>query len=184
MKTQEVILVTEDDAPIGTMEKMQAHHLGVLHRAFSVFIFDKKGRMLLQRRAMEKYHGAGLWSNACCSHPYPEEQTEDAAHRRIQEEMGFSTELEKIFAFTYRTNVENNLIEHEYDHVFAGEYNGEISINKEEVLDYCYKYMNDIKSALKEQPGKFTTWFFLAFPRIEAWWEQQYSVSINKARNI
>src|SRR5688500_3228590 len=116
MNTQEGILVTEKDEAIGTAEKIKAHTDGLLHRAFSVFIFDNKGRMLLQQRCVVKYPGARLWSDACCSHPCPGEEVEIAAQRRLQEEMGFSTPLVKLFEFIYRAEVENNLIEHEYDH--------------------------------------------------------------------
>ena len=174
MNTQEVILVTEKDEAIGTVGKMKAHKEGLLHRAFSVFIFDSKGRMLLQQRSMEKYHGAHLWSNTCCSHPYPGEEVEAAALRRLQEEMGFTTSLEKLFDFMYRAEVENNLIEHEFDHVFIGNYEGAININKKEVADFCYEEMNRIKWAIEGQPGKFTAWFKLAFPSIESWWQQQH----------
>ena len=126
MSATKVILVNEKDQPIGLMDKMEAHQKGILHRAFSVFLFDKKGRMLLQQRAKEKYHGALLWTNACCSHPFENEKIEDAAQRRMREELGVTTPLEKIFCFTYHAAVENELIEHEYDHVFAGEYEGNI----------------------------------------------------------
>ena len=174
MNTQEVILVTEKDEPIGTAGKMKAHKEGLLHRAFSVFVFDSKGRMLLQQRSLEKYHGAHLWSNTCCSHPYPGEEVKAAALRRLQEELGFTTSLEKLFDFMYRAEVENNLIEHEFDHVFIGNYEGAININRKEVADFCYEEMDRIKWALKEQPEKFTAWFKLAFPSIESWWQQQY----------
>jgi isopentenyl-diphosphate delta-isomerase len=174
MKEQEVILVNEKDEAIGTMEKMEAHREGALHRAFSVFIFDKKGRMLLQQRASEKYHGGHLWSNACCSHPYPEEKTDQAAIRRLEEEMGFITPLKEIFAFTYKSEVENDLIEHEYDHVYAGEYDGVIIANQAEVADYSYEDMEQIRWAIENQPGKFTSWFRIAFPKIEAWWGERY----------
>jgi len=175
MNTQEVILVTETDEPIGTMDKIRAHTDGLLHRAFSIFIFDNKGRMLLQQRSGEKYHGAQLWSNTCCSHPYPGEKVEEAALRRLHEEMGFSTVLQKQFEFIYRTEVENNLIEHEYDHVFTGTYEGVIDVNKNEVADYCYEEMERVKLAIKEQPQKFTAWFKIALPSIEKWWQQHYS---------
>src|SRR5437763_15474807 len=115
MKEQQVILVSAQDKELGVMEKIEAHRKGLLHRAFSVFIFDKDGRMLLQQRAAEKYHGGLLWTNACCSHPSPGETIEAAAARRVNEELGFTTPLKKIFAFTYKADVENNLIEHEYD---------------------------------------------------------------------
>lgn len=174
MTEQNLILVNEQDEPIGQMGKMQAHEQGLLHRAFSVFIFDRKGRLLLQQRSQKKYHGAGLWTNTCCSHPHIGEDTEKAASRRLQEEMGFTTELEEIFHFTYKAVVENDLIEHEYDHVFAGEYEGEIVMNKEEVADFCYQSIEEIKASVQAYPGKFTSWFKIALPRIEKWWQQQY----------
>ena len=177
MKHQQVILVNEQDEPVGVMEKMEAHEKGLLHRAFSVFIFDKEGRMLLQQRAAEKYHGAFLWTNACCSHPYPDEKVEDAALRRLEEEMGFITSLEKIFAFTYKAEVENNLVEHEYDHVFAGEYDGEIILNKHEAAAYAYYNMEEISLLLGEQPQKFTTWFKIAFAQVETWWKNVYEAA-------
>ena len=123
---EEVVLVDEQDKPVGVMEKMQAHREGKLHRAFSVFIFNDKGEMLLQQRAFNKYHSAGLWTNACCSHPKPNETTETAAARRLNEELGFKTSLEKLFDFTYKASFENGLTEYEFDHVFSGIYNGEI----------------------------------------------------------
>jgi len=174
MKEQEVILVNEQDEPIGTMGKMEVHQKGLLHRAFSVFLFDAQGRMLLQQRAAQKYHGALLWTNACCSHPYPGEETEAAAYRRLQEELGIATPLKEIFSFTYKAAVENNLTEHEYDHVFAGAYSGAIPYNKEEVADCRYLSMDAIRKALQQQPSHFTTWFKLAFPTIETWWQQHY----------
>lgn len=174
MNPNEVILVTPDDEAIGVMEKMEAHQKGVLHRAFSVFIFDKRGRMLLQQRAGQKYHGAYLWTNACCSHPMREEPVEQAAQRRLMEEMGFQTPLKKIFAFTYKATVENNLVEHEYDHVFAGEYEGTVKMNPEEVCNYGYEDLAVIKKRLQADPGRFTSWFRIAFPQIEAWWKAHY----------
>ena len=180
MEKNEVILVDEQDKAIGTMEKMEAHRKGILHRAFSVFIFDKKGRMLLQQRAAQKYHGGLLWSNACCSHPFPEELINDAAQRRLNEELGFTTSLKEIFSFTYKAEVENNLIEHEYDHVFAGEYDSAVYPNAEEVADYCYSSLEQIKTAIQEHPGKFTSWFRIVFPQIESWWQIQYNVSLHK----
>jgi isopentenyl-diphosphate delta-isomerase len=175
MNPQEVILVTAQDEPVGVMEKMEAHRKGLLHRAFSVFIFDRDGRMLLQQRAPQKYHGAYLWTNACCSHPMWNEPVEDAAQRRLQEELGFKTPLQKIFSFTYQATVENNLIEHEYDHVFAGEYEGTIEANKEEVVDFAYHDLASLKLLVEENPERFTTWFRIAFPQIEAWWKDNYT---------
>src|ERR1700730_504067 len=115
---EEVILVNDQDEPLGKIEKMEAHLRGKLHRAFSVFIFDGDGRMLLQQRALNKYHSGGLWTNACCSHPRPGENTTVAGRRRLKEEMGFDTALEPMFQFTYKAAFENGLVEHEFDHVF------------------------------------------------------------------
>jgi isopentenyl-diphosphate delta-isomerase len=174
MKEQEVILVSAEDEAIGTMEKMEAHRLGLLHRAFSIFIFDSGGRMLVQQRAPGKYHGEGLWSNACCSHPYPGEETKVAATRRLEEELGFITPLRQIFSFTYRQEVENHLVEHEFDHVFAGEYEGKIIPNPKEVSDYRYESMAVLRKDLEENPARFTTWFRIAFPKIDVWWRERY----------
>lgn len=176
MIPNEVILVNEADAVVGTMEKMEAHRRGALHRAFSVFVFNTKGAMLLQQRSAEKYHGALLWSNTCCSHPFPGEAVEVAAVRRLKEEMGFTTPLEKIFTFTYRAEVENNLVEHEFDHVFAGIYEGAIELNPAEVAAYQYLPMETIHRRLEEEPGSFTSWFRIAFPLVEKWWVQQRGV--------
>ena len=166
---EKVILVNERDEETGEMEKMEAHRKGVLHRAFSVFIFNNKSEMLLQQRALHKYHSGGLWTNACCSHPKPAEQTEAAAKRRLQEELGFETNLEKAFEFTYKASFENGLTEHEFDHVFTGIYDGEINFNKNEVQDICFRSMQDIESALQTHPNKFTAWFLIAFPLIKKW---------------
>ena len=169
-----VILVNEHDDMVGIMDKMEAHKQGLLHRAFSIFIFNSKAEMLLQQRAVTKYHSGGLWTNACCSHPTPGEKTNDAAARRLDEELGFETPLEKVFDFVYKAEFDNGLTEYEFDHVFAGEYEGEVHINVEEVSDYCYKDIPEIKSMLQAHPKKFTAWFHLAFPRIEEWWTTRY----------
>lgn len=174
MKGDEVVLVNENDEFVGTMAKMEAHQKGLLHRAFSVFIFDSRGRMLLQQRSSQKYHGANLWTNACCSHPFPDEKIDDAAERRLKEELGFVTPLQKIFSFTYHAPVENNLIEHEFDHVFTGEYENAIRPNHHEVADYTYETMEQIKKDIQSYPEKFTSWFKIAFPEIEEWWRRKY----------
>jgi isopentenyl-diphosphate delta-isomerase len=170
---EQVILVNEHDEETGTMEKMQVHHEGILHRAFSVFIFNNKGEMLLQQRAMNKYHSAGLWTNACCSHPRPGESTKQAARRRLNEELGFETPIEKIFDFTYKAAFENGLIEHEFDHVFSGKHSGEIVLNKNEAQDVCYRSMEEIESSLQTHPQKFTAWFCIAFPLVKKWYNEQ-----------
>ncbi|HMH32733.1 MAG TPA: isopentenyl-diphosphate Delta-isomerase [Puia sp.] len=162
----EVILVNEQDEPIGTMEKMEAHRKALLHRAFSVFIFNTKGEMLLQQRAKNKYHSGGLWTNACCSHPRPDEEVRAAAARRLQEELGISTHIRKIFDFIYRATFDNGLTEFEFDHVFIGSYDGIISPDKNEVNDYCFKPLDEIQSSLASHPSKYTNWFHIAFPRV------------------
>jgi isopentenyl-diphosphate delta-isomerase len=174
MMKEEVILVNEDDDVTGTMEKMEAHRKGSLHRAFSVFIFNSRGEMLLQQRALSKYHSPGLWTNACCSHPKPNEETKVAAQRRLKEELGFETTVTKVFDFVYKAEFDNGLTEHEFDHVFTGEYNGELKIDPEEVKDYCYKQLSDVKNSLLSHPAKYTAWFHLAFPKIEEWWNKNY----------
>lgn len=166
---EEVILVNEKDEPVGSMEKMEAHRKAVLHRAFSVFIFNSKGEMLLQQRAVNKYHSGGLWTNACCSHPAPGEKVSDAARRRLKEEMGFTTSLEKIFEFVYQSKFDNGLTEHEYDHVFTGTYDGQIVPNPNEAKDFCYKRLDDIQLSLTSHPEKYTAWFHIAFPKVLQW---------------
>lgn len=175
MKEKHVILVDDSDKAIGKMEKMEAHRSGVLHRAFSIFIFNRKGEMLLQQRALNKYHSSGLWTNACCSHPQPGEKTLESAHNRLKEEMGFDTKLEKLFDFVYAADLENGLKEYEYDHVFAGEYDGIIKANPDEVNDFCYRGMNEITQSLLAHPKKYTVWFHIAFPKVEQWWAGRYS---------
>ncbi len=174
MKEEFVILVNENDEALDKMEKIEAHQKGLLHRAFSVFIFNSKGEMLLQRRALNKYHSGGLWSNACCSHPYPGEATEQGAVRRLREELGFSTIVNKAFEFTYRADFNNGLTEYEFDHVYMGEYNGVVHPNPEEVCDYCYKDIEDVRYSMQVHPEKFTAWLHIVFPKIEAWWKEQY----------
>ena len=173
MVTHDIILVNEQDEPVGTMEKMEAHRKALLHRAFSIFIFNSRGEMLLQQRSLKKYHSAGLWTNACCSHPKPGEDTLSAAETRLQYEMGFGTEMKKIFEFTYRSAFDNGLTEYEFDHVFAGVHDGLIAPAKDEVNDYCYKSLEQIKESLQSHPAKYTTWFAIAFPLIEKWVEEQ-----------
>ena len=169
---EEIILVNERDEEIGVIEKLEAHQKGLLHRAFSVFIFNDNGEMLLQQRASKKYHSGGKWSNACCSHPRPGEKIADAAKRRLKEELGFETALKEIFDFHYKIQFENGLIENEMDHVFTGRYNGEINFDPEEVQDYCFKSLQEVKQSLQIKPGIYTAWFVLAFPQIENWWNE------------
>lgn len=175
MAITEVILVNEQDEVVGRCEKMEAHQKPVLHRAFSVFIFNQKGEMLLQQRAVEKYHSGGLWTNACCSHPMPNEETKVAGLRRLEEELGFTTEIQKVFDFIYKADFDNGLTEFEFDHVFVGEYDGPIVYNKEEVMNISYQTMSSIKQSLLTEPSNYTAWFHHAFPKIEDWWNQRYS---------
>ena len=174
MQEQQVILVNESDHPEGVAGKMEAHRNGLLHRAFSVFIFSSKGEMLLQQRALDKYHSGGLWTNACCSHPFPGEATADAAKRRLMDEMGVETELEHIGELVYNISLDNGLSEHEYDHLYAGQFDGSVRINKKEVMDYAFEDMDKLRDSLKTEPGKFTAWFHLAFPVAELWWSRGY----------
>ncbi len=146
---------------------MLAHTTGKLHRAFSVFIFNSKGEMLVQQRAVKKYHSGGLWTNACCSHPMPGENISDAAHRRLKEEMGFDTLITKAFSFTYKAVFNNGLVENEYDHVFTGIYDGEINPAESEVKDFCFMSTVDIRNSILSHPQKYTEWFKIAFPRLE-----------------
>ena len=169
---QQVILVDENDNPLGSIGKLDAHRQGLKHRAFSVFIFNAKGQLLLQRRALNKYHSPGLWSNACCSHPLPDEQTQLAAQRRLKEELGFTTALTKAFDFSYKVSFTNGLFENEFDHVYIGEYNGKISPNPDEVSDYSFRSVQEIRAALESEPASFTEWFRIAFPKIELWLEE------------
>jgi isopentenyl-diphosphate delta-isomerase len=171
---EHLILVNEQDEMVGTMEKMEAHQKAMLHRAFSIFIFNSKGEMLLQQRAEEKYHCGGLWTNTCCSHPRPEEDTAAAAKRRLQEELGFTTPLKKVFDFVYKAPFSNGLTEYEFDHVFFGEYEGDLKPNPKEVAAVRYLSVNTIRSMMEEEPTKFTPWFHIAFPKMMDWlsWQQ------------
>lgn len=168
-----VILVNEQDEPVGTMEKLEAHQKGLLHRAFSVFVVNENGEMLLQQRAQDKYHSGGLWTNTCCSHPLPGEDDLAAAHRRLMEEMGFDCQLQEIFSFTYRAEFDNGLTEHEFDHVFFGEYNGAVKPDTAEVQATRYLSLDAIRHLLLSEPETFTHWFHLAFPKIAAFIEGQ-----------
>jgi len=163
----DVILVDEQDNPVGTMGKMEVHEKALLHRAFSVFIFNTKGEMLLQKRAATKYHSGGLWTNACCSHPKPGESTQAAAEKRLEEEMGFNTDLQEVFSFIYKAPFQNGLTEYEFDHVFVGTYEGAINPNPEEVSDYSYQSIDHLKIAISQHPAEYTEWFKIALPQLE-----------------
>lgn len=168
-KREDLILVNEKDEVLGTMEKMEAHRKAVLHRAFSVFIFNNKGEMLLQQRASGKYHSPNLWTNACCSHPRPGEATLAAAQRRLKEELGFVVTLQKAFDFIYTASFDNGLTENEFDHVFIGVYEGVILPDTAEVKAFCYKTPDIIREELKHTPEIYTAWFAIAFPMMQNW---------------
>lgn len=170
---EQVILVNEADEALGFMEKIEAHEKAVLHRAFSVFVFNEAGEMLLQQRATSKYHSANLWTNTCCSHPRPGETTLSAANRRLKEEMGFETPLEKAFDFVYKAPFDNGLTEYEFDHVFVGQYQGICEPNPLEVQAVAFRTFESIETLIQMQPNQFTSWFLIAFPKVKTWWLQQ-----------
>lgn len=161
----QVVLVNEHDEEMGTMGKLKAHELGLLHRAFSIFLFDDDGRLLLQQRAAGKYHSAGLWTNTCCSHPRPGEALLDAAHRRLAEEMGIATPLEHRFSFLYKGGFDNGLIEHELDHVFFGRWNGPVRPDPAEVGDWRYMSIDALGDDMRRGPDNYTIW-------LRACWDQ------------
>ena len=179
---EQVILVDECDCELGFMEKMEAHEKALLHRAFSVFIFNDRGDMLLQQRALSKYHSGGLWTNACCSHPRPNEETLAAATRRLQEEMGFTTDIQKVFDFTYKAAFDNGLTEHEFDHVFVGTFNGSIIANENEVAACEYKSMKEIEAELSSLNDQYTAWFHIAFPKVYKWWKANKRLEVLSER--
>ena len=163
---EQVILVDETDQQLGLMEKLKAHKLGLLHRAISVVIFNHKGEMLIHRRSDEKYHSGGLWSNACCSHPRPNETPLDAAYRRLVEEMGLSCSLTPLFSFIYQAKFENGLIEHELDHVFIGRTSDIPQAAPSEVSEWSFTSLPDLKNDIQQNPEKFTYWFKLIIEKL------------------
>lgn len=166
MTSNQVILVDSDDNPLGTMEKMEAHRKAELHRAVSVFIVNKRGEWLLQQRAFHKYHSAGLWTNSCCTHPFPGESNEMAAKRRLREEMGIECDLTKVFDFIYREKLEDDLTEHEFDHVFVGITEDSPKPNPEEVADWKRMNYKILTEELSLHPNLFTVWFRLIAGRV------------------
>ena len=156
---EQVVLVSEKDEVLGLMDKMQAHENGILHRAFSVFLFNEQGEILLQKRAASKYHSPNQWTNAVCSHPRNEETYLNAAQRRMQEELGIEAEITPKFNFIYKADVGQDLWEHELDHVFTGTYEGEFKLNNEEVAEVKYVSMEELELEMTETPEHFTEWF-------------------------
>ncbi len=158
---EHVILVDPYDNAIGSMEKLEAHQKGLLHRAFSVVLFNRRGEMLLQKRAAGKYHSAGLWTNTCCSHPQPGERVEDAARRRLFEEMGIDLQPEFAYSFIYKTPLDHDLIENELDHVYVGTFDGTPEINIAEVEDWKFVAVADLRTDMQLHPDRYTYWFRL-----------------------
>jgi len=166
MKQEMVILVDEMDNKTGTMEKLEAHRLGTLHRAVSVFIMNSKGEWLLQKRAFSKYHSGGLWTNTCCGHPRPEETNERAANRRLQEEMGLSAGLKEIFQFNYEEKLDNHLTENEIDHVFLGISDEEPVVNPDEVNEWKYVNYKSLVNDMNQFPENYTVWFKIIMNKV------------------
>jgi len=164
---EHVILVDSNDNEVGTMEKMEAHRKGVLHRAFSVLLFNSDGEMLIQKRASSKYHSGGLWSNTCCSHPRPGEPMEEAVNRRLREELGVESSPIFSFKFEYKVKFSNDLIEHELDHVYVGSFDGEPKINENEISDWKFVDTNKLNSEIQSHPHKYSHWFKIILNRPE-----------------
>ena len=168
-----VFLVDENDAELGTMEKIEAHEKGLLHRAFSVFVFNDNNELMLHRRADHKYHSGGLWTNTCCSHPRQGETAVEAGHRRLMEEMGFDTDLTEQFSFIYRSELDNDLTEHELDHVIFGRYEGEPNINPDEVAEWKWMSMEAIRADIAADPTNYTEWFKIVFEEVDEYLKRQ-----------
>lgn len=164
---EQVILVDENDQQIGLMEKMEAHERGLLHRAFSVFVFNDQNQLLLQQRAKEKYHSGGLWTNTCCSHPRDGEGLVNAGERRLEEEMGFVCPIEPVFSFIYKAELDNDLTEHELDHVLLGRFNDAPVPNPDEVMNWKYVDLEWIVSDMEQNPQDYTAWFRIVFDKVK-----------------
>lgn len=175
MTEEQVILVDENDNQIGLMPKMEAHEKALLHRAFSVFVFNDKNELMLQQRAMHKYHSPGLWTNTCCSHQRDGESNLEAGKRRLQEEMGFVTDLEETTSFVYKAPFDNGLTEHEYDHIMIGYYNDAPNINADEVADWKWMALEEVKVDMALNPDNYTAWFKIIFEKFYEY------INVNKA---
>ncbi len=162
----DIILVDENDKKIGEGEKMDVHEKGKLHRAFSIFIFNNKSELMLQKRVAVKYHSPNLWSNTCCSHPRPGEKTLDGAIRRLKEEMGFNCSLEELLSFIYEVKFSNGLTENEYDHVFVGEYNDKPNLNLNEASDWKWVDLEDLEKDIRKNPENYTHWLKLCLNKL------------------
>lgn len=182
MTGNQVVLVDQNDNEIGVMEKLEAHQKGLLHRAISIFIFNKNNQLLLQRRAFDKYHSGGLWTNTCCSHPYPNEMVLDAANRRLEEEMGLNTPLFKAFSFIYKSSLDNNLTEYELDHIFIGFSDQTPHLNLEEASSFKWLTLEEIKQEISLFPEHYTSWFkILMDEHIEKFFELVQNESLQKS---
>lgn len=177
--SNQVVLVDQMDRAIGVMEKMEAHEKALLHRAFSVFIFNSKNELLLHRRAFSKYHSGGLWTNTCCSHPAPTETLEEATSRRLVEEMGMKCDMQHLFSFVYKAELDQGLTEHEFDHVFIGHSDAIAEPNPEEVAEVRYASLASIRADMTAKPEEFTEWFKIAFDRIEAHFQSRRVSNLN-----
>lgn len=162
-----ILLVDENDNEVGYGEKHEVHKKGIFHRAFSIFIFNSQKQLLMQKRESNKYHSPGLWTNTCCSHQRQNELLSEAIHRRLKEEMGFDCQLKEVFTFSYRVEFKPGLIENEFDHVFVGYYEGEITPEPSEVEDYKWMSLEEIKKDMEQNPDKYTYWFKICFPKVE-----------------
>lgn len=160
---EKVILVNKEDKQLGLMGKMEAHEKALLHRAFSVFIFNQKGELMLQQRALNKYHSPGLWTNTCCSHQRDGESNIEAGRRRLQEEMGFECDLKELFWFVYKAPFDNGLTEHELDHVMVGSFEEDPNINPDEVASFKWMTLEDVKEDMESHPEMYTEWFKIIF---------------------
>lgn len=165
MTEEKVVLVNDNDEQIGLMPKMEAHEKGLLHRAFSVFVFNDRNELMLQQRAMHKYHSPGLWTNTCCSHQREGETNVEAGIRRLQEEMGFTTTLDETISFIYKAPFDNGLTEHEYDHILVGKFEDKPAINPQEVEDWKWMKLEDVKNDIENNPTLYTVWFKIIFDK-------------------
>ncbi|TRO65395.1 isopentenyl-diphosphate Delta-isomerase [Christiangramia sabulilitoris] len=172
MAEEKVILVNEKDEQIGLMEKIEAHEKALLHRAFSVFVFNDKNELMIQQRALSKYHSPGLWTNTCCSHQREGETNIAAGKRRLQEEMGFTTDLKDTISFIYKAPFDNGLTEHEFDHILVGYFEGTPDLNPDEVAAWKWVDMEDLKKDMKRNPHIYTEWFKIIFDKYYSHIEQ------------
>jgi len=165
MAKEKVILVNEKDEQIGLMEKIEAHEKALLHRAFSVFVFNDKNELMIQQRALSKYHSPGLWTNTCCSHQREGESNIEAGKRRLQEEMGFSTDLKDTISFIYKAPFDNGLTEHEFDHILVGNFEGQPNLNPDEVAAWKWVSLDDLEADMEKNPHIYTEWFKIIFEK-------------------